>query len=221
MPERAPEVTRLVLVRHGESQVSVERTIGGPKSCTGLSELGRRQVGALRDRLARTREMEADVLLASTLPRAVETAEILAPALGGLEIEQVEDLSELQPGECDGMRWEEFVERYRPDGWTFDPYEPLSPGGESLADFQLRAGRALHQIARALAGRTIVAACHGGIIDSSFVALLGVPHGRNDMSHPINASITEWELHADVQVAGRPPQWRLARYNDAAHLADV
>lgn len=220
MPEREPDVTRLVLVRHGESQVSVDGVIGGPKTCTGLSDLGRRQAAALCDRLARTREIEADVLLASTLPRAIETAEILRPAFGDLEVEQIDDLSEWLPGEADGLRWEEFRQEYRPDGWEFDAYEPLSPGGESLAEFQVRAGRALHQTAKALAGRTIVVACHGGVIESSFVTFLGIPRWRNDITfRPVNTSLTVWELHADAQVPNRPPQWRLERYNDAAHLA--
>jgi broad specificity phosphatase PhoE len=222
MPRGTPDVTRLVLIRHGESQVTVDGVVGGPKTCSGLSDLGRLQAAALRDRLARTGELKADVLLASTLPRAVETAEMIAPALGGLEVEQVDDLSEWLPGEADGLTWEEFNERYRPDGWTFDAYEPLSPGGESLVEFQARASTALHQIAKALQGRTIVGVCHGGIIEASFVAFLGIPQWRNDVTfRPINASLTEWELHAEAQVPNRPPQWRLGRYNDAAHLADL
>jgi broad specificity phosphatase PhoE len=46
-----------------------------------------------------------DALLASILPRAVETAELIAPALG-LDPDSVDqdcDLCELHPGECDGM----------------------------------------------------------------------------------------------------------------------
>src|SRR4051812_37649034 len=75
--------TRLILVRHGESVVQVEGIVGGPKACRGLSERGRRQVSALRDRWLRS-GFRADVLLSSTLPRAVETAELLSDALGGL-----------------------------------------------------------------------------------------------------------------------------------------
>ena len=38
--------TRLVLVRHGESVATVDRFIGGVRTCTGLSDLGRQQTGA-------------------------------------------------------------------------------------------------------------------------------------------------------------------------------
>ncbi len=77
-------VTRLVLVRHGEAQTHVDQVIGGHRGCTGLSELGRRQAAALRDRLASTGELaSATALWSSILPRAVETADIIAPAIGG------------------------------------------------------------------------------------------------------------------------------------------
>ena len=41
-----------------------------------------RQAERLRDRLAATGEIRADVLLSSTLLRASQTAELVAPALG-------------------------------------------------------------------------------------------------------------------------------------------
>ena len=44
--------TRLILIRHGESRTTVDRVIGGPRTCSGLSDLGRRQTERLRDRLA-------------------------------------------------------------------------------------------------------------------------------------------------------------------------
>ena len=46
--------TRIVLVRHGESLAQERRVVGG-HGCTGLSDLGVRQVEALRDRLAAVR----------------------------------------------------------------------------------------------------------------------------------------------------------------------
>ena len=77
-----PLPTRFVLVRHGESVATVNRFIGGFRTCTGLSDLGRQQAERLRDRLARTGEVAGDRLYASNFARARETAEIIAPALG-------------------------------------------------------------------------------------------------------------------------------------------
>jgi len=56
-------VTRLVFVRHGESNTTVARVIGGHRTCSGLSDLGRLQAERLRDRLAETNEITADVLI--------------------------------------------------------------------------------------------------------------------------------------------------------------
>src|SRR3981081_2005764 len=44
-------VTKIILVRHGESNVTVSQVVGGERTCTGLSELGVRQAERLRDRL--------------------------------------------------------------------------------------------------------------------------------------------------------------------------
>ena len=58
--------TRVILIRHGESNVTVQRILGGEKSCTGLSELGQQQAAALRDRLAKE-QAKVDYLYANQL----------------------------------------------------------------------------------------------------------------------------------------------------------
>ncbi|MGZ4678389.1 MAG: histidine phosphatase family protein, partial [Acidimicrobiia bacterium] len=75
--------TRIVIVRHGESQAQAAHILSGHDTCTGLTDLGRAQVGALNARLVRTRELgTVDAVYTSILPRARETASILLPALG-------------------------------------------------------------------------------------------------------------------------------------------
>ena len=60
------EGTRIVLVRHGESRAQELGILGGHDGCQGLSDVGREQVGRLRDRLAATGELsEATALYAS------------------------------------------------------------------------------------------------------------------------------------------------------------
>jgi 2,3-bisphosphoglycerate-dependent phosphoglycerate mutase len=212
--------TRLVLIRHGESRASVDEIVGGHEGCRGLSDRGRRQVEALRDRLAATGEVRADALLASVLPRAIETAEILAPALGGLPVDQDCDLCEQHPGEGDGLAWAEFQAKYRPEGWRFDPYEPMAPGGESVAEFNARVARALTKVAAEHRGGTVVVACHGGVVAASMISFLGLPfQGGLVQLFSDNTSLTEWVLGDEDR--DHPPPWRLVRYNDAAHLAGV
>ena len=203
--------TRLVLVRHGEARAAQQRVVGGERGCTGLTELGRRQAEMLRDRLSRTGEVRADVLLASTLPRAIETAQIIAPALGHPDIVSDCDLCELHPGECDTLGWDEYAERYGVD-MAAHPFEPMSPGGESLAEFNVRVGQALTRLSEEHEGRSMVVACHGGVVIGSVICFLGLPTQRPPAADLLvtNTSITEWDR--------RDGHWRLVRYNDAAHL---
>jgi 2,3-bisphosphoglycerate-dependent phosphoglycerate mutase len=216
-------MTRLVLVRHGEAQSHVDHVVGGDRGCTGLSELGRRQAAALADRWERTLTAElgrVDALYASTLPRAAETAKIVAPVLGLPEVRTERDLREWDPGEeADCLTWEELEARYpRTDAWS--AHRTRFPGSETWAEFGLRVGRILHEIADRHAGQTVVVACHGGVVEHSVVSLLGLAHHGELASFDIaNCSITEWYRPDPDELWWRPPgRWRLVRLNDAAHL---
>lgn len=215
-------MTRIVLIRHGEAQTHVDGIIGGDTACNGLSDRGRRQAAALRDRLARTRELgKVDALYASNLARALETAEILAPGLGDPPIEPERALREFDPGEADGLTWEEYEKRFPREMW--DAYRPRSPGAESWAQFGVRVGTALRELAERHDGGTVVVACHGGVVEQSVVTFLGLGHAGELATFDVaNTSITEWLRPDPDEAWWRPPGlWRLIRLNDAAHLEGV
>ena len=206
--------TRLVLVRHGEAICNVNGVVGGLRGCTGLTARGVAQAEALRDRLLRTGELGGGVALyASTLPRAVETAEIVASALAAyagrpVPLVRDPDLCELRPGEADGLTWAQFSERFEAPDWDARPGEPLAPGGESWSGFVDRAAGALRRIVADAGGdRTIVAVCHAGVVEASLLRLLPVGPGRTRLGlRTAHASMTEWHVERD--------RWRLERYND-------
>jgi probable phosphoglycerate mutase len=207
-------VTRLVLIRHGQAQVFLDQIVAGHDTCTGLSELGRMQAELLRTRLERTGELsDAVALYASRMRRAEETAECVAPALGGLAIRIECDLCEMHPGTGEGLTWAQWGERFGES----DPFNPenrsgMAPdGGESIDMFVGRVGGALKRVADEHVGETIVIACHGGVIRSSFEALGGVPWGSL-LYYAENTSLTEWRRDDDSGA------WHLVRFNDAAHL---
>jgi len=216
-------MTRIVLVRHGEAQSALDGVVKSENGCTGLSDLGRRQAAALRDRLARTGELRTvDALYASHLARAVETAEIIAPALGDPPVRIERELREFDPGsQADGMTWEEYDRRFPRDPW--DAYRGRSPGAESWAAFSLRIGTALRDLAERHPGETVVVACHGGVVEQSVVSLLGLAHHGELVTFEVaNTSITEWLRPDPDELWWRPPgRWRLIRLNDAAHLDGV
>jgi probable phosphoglycerate mutase len=213
------EQTRIVLVRHGQSQAQERRFVGGHGGCKGLSDLGRRQVAALAARLAESGELAgATALYASVMPRAVETARILAPALGDLEVRSECGFCEGHPGaEADGLSWDEFNERWPvPAEWT--PQTRRDPGAESYEEMRERVAGRLDALLERHEGETVVVACHGGVVMHSMFRWLELePVGNRTRAwlSTANASITEWRL------ADHPP-WRsgieLIRFNDHAHL---
>ena len=209
-----PPTTTVVLVRHGESQVTVDQVVGGHAACSGLSERGRAQAGALRDRLDRSGLLRrADALYASVLTRAVETAQLISPGVGGggLEVVQRCALCELHVGEGDGLPWTEFTNLYGRPAWEVDPAVPLSPGSESWAGFVERASAGLQAVADEHAGQLVVVVCHGGVIEASFAAWGLAKTGPGWRLRPDNTGLTIWS-------SAEAGSWRLDRYNDCAHL---
>jgi broad specificity phosphatase PhoE len=204
---------RLFLVRHGEAHAGFHGVIAGPTGCTGLTPNGRHQAEALRDHLAATRRVQADTLLASVLPRAIETAEIIAPGLGLAIAGQECDLCEVHTGEADGLEWVEYGTRYGSFDMEAEPDRVFAPRGESWNSFHQRVGGTLERIAREHAGQTVVAVCHAGVIQASLRVLLGVPHpGTGARVQPTNTGLTEWEFEPERD------RWTLHGFNDTNHL---
>jgi probable phosphoglycerate mutase len=208
-------MTHIYLIRHAESVLAYHSHIRDIMAEDGLSPLGVSQAERLRDRLATTGEIRADALLSSTFPRARQTADIVAPALG-LPVIPDDDLQELRPGDPGGMYWDEYAEKHGHPDFVKEPFRTIAPGAENLPQFWLRVAVTLHRIAREHEGKTVAAVCHGGVVDGSLIGLLGLstlafPSFRLETR---NTSITHWE-HFEQDGT---PRWRLHRYNDALHL---
>lgn len=208
--------TSLILIRHGESVAQEQGFLSGHDTCKGLSDAGRAQVETLRDRLLATGELgTVDAVYTSILPRAIESAEILAPALDGVAAQQECEWCEIHAGDAEGLTWAEFRERFPVVGDPDDPFRSRATGAETWAEFYVRAGGRLRRIAREHEGQRVVVVGHGGIIGASFIALGDLPirHGNALTHETVNTSLTEWRFTGSG--------WRLVRYNDAAHVAAV
>jgi probable phosphoglycerate mutase len=203
--------THVVLVRHGHARAVELGVVAGHRGCVGLSATGRRQAEGLRDRLVGA-GFRADAVVTSVLPRAIETAEVIAEGLGVGTACIPHDcgLCERHPGEADGLTWDELVARYGPLDPVREPDRPMSPGGETGRAFRRRALAGVEALAARHAGGTVLAVTHGGVILAATLALLGV--APRSFAHELaNTSVTEWVRTDD----GR---WLLHRFNDAAHL---
>lgn len=175
----------LILVRHGEVEGSRAGRLLGTTDVP-LSEAGRRQAAAAGEALG---ALSAADIVCSPMLRARETAGIMvavrdgrdggaglaaSAGLAGLEIDP--DLREFDFGAWEGLTYAE-VEKADPAGaqaWSGFADDFAFPGGESLAAFSERVGRA----ARSLAGRegaTVVCVAHGGVIRALICRFLGLP----------------------------------------------
>jgi probable phosphoglycerate mutase len=180
---------------------------------TGLTELGRAQAAALGDYLQAHARITADAQLASTLPRAVETAQLIAPALGFDAVEQHCDLCEVHTGEADGLEWAEYGTRYGSFLMDAEPDRVFAPEGESWNTFHERVESMLERVAREYEGQTVVAVCHAGVIMASLRTLLGMPRsGVHGGLRPSNTGLTEWEHDETTRL------WTLHSFNETPHL---
>lgn len=204
---------RLILIRHASASYAEQQVFGGAKGCSGLTAGGRIQAQRLCQRLQYRRALpESALLLSSPLARAMETAQLIAPAFTGSTIRPEPDLEEMGVGIADGMTWAEFESRFGYFDERAAPDRPWAPEGESWNMFRRRILRFLDRVCSDYPDATVVAVTHGGVIDVTMRELLGIP--GNHASKPLNSNttgLTEWSWSEDAS-------WNLVRYNDTAHL---
>ena len=212
---------RLLFVRHAESTGNSERRLQGHADFR-LSERGRRQAAALRDRLRREGFAPTHVY-SSPLLRSAETARIVA-ADWEPEIVPWDDLKETGIGIFAGLTWAE-IESAHPEtarrllaGGDWGMVE----GAESFAQRRARARRAVEAVIERHGDGDVVALfTHGGILQHMVAALLGTERVWGTTVE--NTALFEfvfdrgrWEQ--DDWGRHNPRMWRIARFNDASHL---
>ena len=145
---------------------------------------------------------------------AVETASILAPALGFETFGQECSLCEIHTGEADGLEWSEYGVRYGTFDMEADPDRVFAPQGESWNSFHERVATMLDELADEYHDRTVIAVCHAGVIMASMRLLLGMPRSAVAAARlqPANTGLTEWEHDPE---RGR---WTLHSFNETSHL---
>ena len=122
--------TRLLLLRHGQTALSVQRRYSGHGDPE-LTELGHGQAAGAAARLAQLPAVAA--VLTSPLRRARSTAELVAAATGA-PLQVRPGLIETDFGAWEGLTFGEARERYPQEHaeWLLDEHV-APPGGESFA----------------------------------------------------------------------------------------
>ena len=208
--------TRLVLVRHGESMASVNRSIGGPRTCAGLSDLGRRQCERLGTRLAETGELGDVVLCSSRVPPRHRDRRA---AGAGARRRRGPDRRALG--------------RARPRAGV----RRADVRGVHRAPRQARTGRPTRTPSRSRAARrspscttgsgrpsaTRSPTTSGARWSSAATAASSTPccGWRCGLRRPVTSSCSRRTPRSPSCCSCGPGRWRLVRYNDAAHLAGL
>ncbi|GAY15714.1 bifunctional RNase H/acid phosphatase [Mycobacterium sp. shizuoka-1] len=149
--------TRLLLLRHGQTEFSRQRRYSG-RGNPELTETGRGQADAAARYLAQRGGIDA--VISSPLQRAYDTASAAATALG-LDVSVDADLIETDFGAWEGLTFAEAHER-DPDlhrNWLRDT-SLRPPAGESFEDVAERVQRARARIIAENAGRTVLLVSH-------------------------------------------------------------
>lgn len=154
-------VTRLFLVRHGETEGTSRGLIAGRLDIA-LSDLGREQARAVGARLL---PASLVAVYSSTSRRALDSARAIAKPHGLTPIADP-DLCEIDFGVLEGLTFAE-VETRHPEiaaAWLSRPHEIEFPGGESLAALRQRVERSTAGIVGRHPFAAIAVVCHAGPI---------------------------------------------------------
>ncbi len=202
-----PTLTRVLCIRHGETDWNAAGRWQGHAPVP-LNAAGRAQSQALGNYLARNGWPLA-AIYSSDLPRAMQTAQAIADALG-LTVHPDARLREIDLGEWQGLTREEVLawdgERYA--AHQADRDHVPTPNGETHLALRARVLAAFDEITARHAGQTVALVTHGGTLGVLLVSLFG-PLQRPSLT---NTSITV------IERAAPDTPWTLERIGWAPHL---
>ncbi|GAA4201930.1 bifunctional RNase H/acid phosphatase [Microbispora amethystogenes] len=209
MPGATRTATSLLLLRHGQTPLSIEKRfsgLGDPE----LTPTGLAQAEAAAARLAR-RSQRVEVIVTSPLARARQTAEVVASRTGSAVLVD-EDLRETDFGVWEGYTFAEIQRRW-PDelaAWLADP-GVAPPGGESFASTARRVEQARERILKAHESRSVVVVSHVTPIKTLIRFALGAPPEALYRMHLDLACLSAIDYYADGPSVVRT-------FNDTSHL---
>lgn len=201
--------TSLLLLRHGETPLSLERRFSGLGDAE-LTAAGLAQAAAAAERLSRE-PYRPDVIVTSPLTRARQTAQAVAERTG-VEIEVLEDLREADFGDWEGHTFTEVQRRWPAElaAWLADP-DVAPPGGESFAQTAHRVRAARELLVERYEGKTVLAVSHVTPIKLLLREALLAPLESLYRMHLDLACLSLIEYYADGPAV-------VKTFNDISHL---
>ena len=177
----------VILVRHGESVTNVRKVFTGQLDVP-LTDAGRRQAQFMAEYLDKYR---VDQIYASSLTRAVDTAEYIAQRQG-CTIEKCDALMEINSGLWQGLTFEEIAEKYPRTYavWRSNIGKAAPEGGETCKELYNRVTDFLTKVLEE-PQETVCLVCHAIPIRmmESYI-YCGCADGAQEISFVPNASVT-------------------------------
>ncbi len=168
-------VTRLYLIRHGETQGADTKRYKGHIDVP-LSANGIKQVERLAEYISAEATSKLSAVYCSDLSRAIKSAEIIAEP-HSIKPVVFKDFRERNFGIWEGMSFDEIKEKYPEEfnAWTNNPLKFSPMQGESSIDVKERALKVFSEIIEKHKGQCISIVAHGGINRIILCHLLGIP----------------------------------------------
>jgi broad specificity phosphatase PhoE/RimJ/RimL family protein N-acetyltransferase len=203
--------TRFTLIRHGETAWNANGRWQGHAPVP-LNDEGRRQAQAL-GRFMSGRDPQIQVIVASDLSRAFETAQIVGAAIN-VEASADPRFREVALGEWQGLTMDEVRtwDAERLNALRLNPFLMPRPGGESWEQVARRALEGLEALHTQHSGHHIAVVSHGGTIRALMMAL-----GLARDGVPVMDNTACTVLMAGKR-PGQPSAWSLLDFNQRAHL---
>lgn len=199
-------MTRLLLIRHATNDMMGSGILAGWMPGVHLNAQGRAEAEALARRLA---QVEIAAIYASPLERALETAEIVA-APHTLPVTARERLGEVRCGRWTGQKIERLRRRRLWRQIQIAPSISRFPGGESMAEVQMRMCAELESLCAAHPHQTVAVVSHADPIKAVVAFYVGLPLDLFQRLMVGPASLTVLELDGVLP--------RLVCLNDTGHL---
>ncbi len=202
--------TRLLLVRHGQTELSIERRYSG-RDDVPLTALGEQQAKAVAGRIAGLVE-PGTAVVSSPLGRARQTADAIAEATGST-VEVADGLVETDFGSWERLTFAQASTRdpQLHGRWLADPSVP-APDGESFDAVHRRVRRVRDELVARVGAGTVVVVSHVTPIKS--LLRMGLDAGPSLLYrlHLDLASLSVVEFYPDGNASVR-------LVNDTSHLA--
>ncbi len=200
-------MTRLLLVRHGETELQSSLRYWG-KTDVALGPDGLHQAEQLRDRLAAEK---ITGIYSSELKRANDTAVIIA-SRHNLKVSLCPELGEIDFGRLEGLEFNEIHQQF-PDiekMWVTRDPALVYPDGESLTGFEERVAKFQARLQNHRADETVLVVAHAGVVRTLICQLLQLGM-QNRWSLRVDlASLSIIESHSEINI--------LCLLNDVSHL---